>query len=481
VLHRCTSSAEKRKSEEAARSPERVGDIYYALMYNTTMHAKPLNLIGRGAEWAALERLLDMRAALGIVYGARRSGKSYLLAKYCEAAGGLHYQAVQGTQGLQLDDLGDYIGRHLGVGRLRFESWSEAFEQIARLTLPILVIDEFSYLVDTSPDLASIVQRHVDRRVGPTLVLCGSAVSSMTALVEPTAPLFGRSVATITPPPLAGRDLMELWGLSSPQMALYVDSAVGGLPGYRPLLRSPRGVDSWMTNEVLAASSPLLDAAEASFADIAEVGQRGPCRSILWAVAQGNTTPTRISTVCGIPATALPRPLRTLERVGLLARVPDPVRTRRDRYELADPYLRFWLSIIQPARSQLLAGRSDQIWNAVRSTTWPAQIVGPRWESLVRSHVAGMHDGAIVGATVVSSPTTRKPAEVDVIAVRDGAVVAIGEAKLRRMGTADAVRLSTVRDALGMPGAQLILASAKGFDARIPAAVLTIGPSDVYG
>lgn len=54
----------------------------------------------------------------------------------------------------------------------------------------------------------------------------------------------------------------------------------------------------------------------------------------------------------------------------------------------ADPHLRLWLSIIAPNRPLLQAGRAQEIWSRVRDTTWRSQVLGPRWEAVVRDHIA---------------------------------------------------------------------------------------------
>ncbi len=63
-----------------------------------------------------------------------------------------------------------------------------------------LILDEFPYLVDQTPELPSILQAWWDREAvhSPLLiVLCGSQLSAMAALGQESAPLFGRFNAGI--------------------------------------------------------------------------------------------------------------------------------------------------------------------------------------------------------------------------------------------------------------------------------------------
>lgn len=452
------------------------------------MIAKPPELIDRESEWRALSRFVDRRQRLAVVYGPRRVGKSYLLDALCRVTGGRRHQAITGTPTAQLDDFGRTLGEWLGAGPLQLSGWADALDRLARLDAPVVVVDELPYLTESSPELTGALQRHVDAGAGPPIVLAGSSLSTMTDLISAQAPLYGRSAAVVVPAPFAGPDLATLWRTDDPVAALWIDAAVGGLPGYRPLLDPPAGdLDRWMVDEVLAAGSPLLDAAEAALVDAAPQAGRGVHRTILAAIAAGNRTFSTIARVAGQPTGALTRPLAALEHAGLVTRVADARRSRRDTYDLADPHLRTWLTIIAPHRTALQAGRAEAVWASVRDTTWRAQVLGPRWEAVVRQHVAGGRDdhlGAadVVGATVVADRAARTSREVDLLATRAGEVVALGEAKLRRLGAGDLDRLRHVRDLLGAPGAALVLASVEGVDDDVAGLddVVAIGPADVY-
>jgi len=455
-------------------------------VYHAEVLVKPKSMIDRDLEWSALDRFCERGQRLAIVYGPRRVGKSFLLDAVCGAAGGRRYQAITGVAATQLADFGCELGQWLGAGPLSIDGWADALERLARVDLPCVALDELPYLTEVTPELPSLLQRYVDAAEGPALILSGSALSVMSDLVEARAPLYGRASAVVVPTPLAGPDLATLWGSGNPLATLWVDAALGGLPGYRPLVEPPGADrDGWMVEEVLAPGSPLLDAAEADLANVPELpALRGVYRAILAAIAGGDRSFGAISRVAGLPSGALSRPLATLQRAGLVERVPDPLRSRRDRYELADPHLRLWLSIVAPNRSRLQAGAAPEIWKRVGTTTWPSQVLGPRWEAVVRAHLAqtGERFGGVdsVGVTTVSDRSRRQSHELDLVAMRDNRIVALGEAKLRRLGASDLDRLVRVRKLLDAPEAKLVLASATEIDSSHPE-VIAVEPGDVYG
>ncbi len=453
------------------------------------MLVKPQNLIDREAEWTALERFIERHQRLAVVYGPRRIGKSFLLDALCAAAGGRRYQAITGVAATQLADFGRELGGWLGAGPLRLDGWADALDRLRHLQTPFVVIDELPYLTDEAPELTGVLQRYADSSAGPSLVLAGSAMSVMSGLIASRAPLYGRAGAVVVPTPFTGAHLRALWETDA-LGALWIDAALGGRPGYRPLVAPPAGdLDAWMTEELLAPGSPLLDAAEADLAEIPDPSAlRGAYRAILGAIAGGERAFSSISRVAGMPSGALSRPLAALERAGLVERVPDPLRARRDRYELADPHLRLWLSIIAPSRSLLQAGRAAEVWSSARDTTWRSQVLGPRWEAVVRAHLAGGfvdRVGAVdaVGVTTVSDRGLKRAHEVDVVALRGGRVVALGEAKLRALGGSDLARLLRIRELLRAPTATIVLASATRVEppADAPPELVAIEPADVYG
>jgi DNA-binding transcriptional ArsR family regulator len=450
---------------------------------------KPQWLLDRELEWAALERFVERRGRLAVVYGPRRVGKSFLIDALCGSVGGRRYQAIPGVSATQLADFGRELGGWIGAGPLLLDGWADAIERLSRVPAPLVAIDELPYLTEESPELAGVLQRYADAGDGPSLILAGSAMSVMSDLIASQAPLYRRAGAIVVPAPFGGAHLSALWGTTDPLGALWVDAALGGRPGYRPLVASPgKDLDAWMTDELMAPGSPLLDAAEADLAEIPDpVALRGVYRAVIAAIAAGERTFSSISRVAGLPSGALSRPLAALQRAGLVERVPDPLRARRDRYELADPHLRFWLAVIAPNRSLLQAGRAKEVWDRLGGTSWRSQVLGPRWEAVVRAHLAG---GAVpgvgvvdaVGVSMVSDRELRRAHEVDVVALRAGRVVALGEAKLRALGGDDLERLLRIREIMRVPDAMIVLASATGvtLPRDAPSDVVTIEPADVY-
>ena len=77
--------------------------------------------------------------------------------------GGFYFQAVEEQRSQALAAIGAALGRHLAVprGQLAFTDWDAAIDALTALprngTPVLVVLDEFPYLVQHSPELASVL------------------------------------------------------------------------------------------------------------------------------------------------------------------------------------------------------------------------------------------------------------------------------------------------------------------------------------
>src|SRR5262249_62129404 len=200
---------------------------------------------------------------MGRVLGRRRNGKSFLLEALTEAVGGLYLTAVQEEGRVPaLQRSSEAIAGHAGVPAraLRLGGWEEALftalDVVNRIPgAPLLVIDELPYLLQHSPEIPGLLQLLYDRSQSgkaPSgrIVLCGSAMSVMSALLSGTKPLRGRAVLDLRLPAFDYRTAPTHWQGAHPQTAFLIDACLGGAPGDRPLAPAARPqstaeVDDW--------------------------------------------------------------------------------------------------------------------------------------------------------------------------------------------------------------------------------------------
>lgn len=476
---------------------------------------KPADVFDRGEEWADLAEFVSSQSPgtrIAVVYGRRRQGKSYLLRRLADGAGGLYHLATEQAELVSLRRFGDSLANwaRLPVGSFGFGDWEQALRTAAEVLTKrsgltassgypaLLVLDEFPYLIQETAGLPSIVQSLYDD-LGPgagpcgglalRLVLCGSAISVMGDLLSGTKALRGRAALEQRIRPFSYRDTRDYWGIENPAAAFAHHALIGGTPGYRELVPDPRipedpsRLGGWLARNVLRPSMPLFDEARRVVHEDPRIRDTAAYSSVLAAVAAGESSPTKIGGLLGRPANSLEHQLSTLASAGFIERRHDLLLDRRPVITIADPMVRLHQLVIEPYLADLEAGRADQIWTEVTHTV-ESKIFGPHFEALAAewtAKYAAIEAGLVigpVGKAVIACREHRTSHEIDVLALTRGArprtagapVAFIGEAKHRdrRPGLTELRRLHHMRELLTAAGhdatdAVLGLFSATGF------------------
>jgi AAA+ ATPase superfamily predicted ATPase len=457
----------------------------------------PPDMVGRADEWQWLSDFATSDEAgpsLGIVSGRRRVGKSFLLQSLVEQMGGFYYAAVRGLQAEALADLGEKLGAYLGAGApLAFSSWSDAVDRLIALGQDgrrLVVLDEYPYLLEHTPELDSYFQRALGVRrsssrkaLPPTrIILCGSAISVMREVLGGTAPLRGRAGLTLRVSPFDLRTARELHGCRDLETAFRIHAVIGGVAAYAremvdgDLPSGPEDFDRWVTERVLSARSPLLSEIPLLLSEdpvLSKARKPNLYHATLGAIARGNHAFGKITGTLGISGTSLQPVLDVLTSTELIERVEDPVRQKRPTYHPADQLLRFHYAVIRPHQARLLRAGADTsaIWASLQGT-FRSRVLGPAFEAAARDWVRheapdDMLEGPAVhvGDSVVILQGGDE-VQLDVVVAADDAdepgkrtILAIGEAKAgRRLDARVIDRLTAARSALGprAAGAKLL-------------------------
>lgn len=465
---------------------------------------KPDHLFDRTHEWGALTAFgaaARPGASLGLVYGRRRQGKTYLLQSLIEERGGFYWTALSQSSQQNLDrlaaDYAAFTGQRAGS---RFDDWSQAFTALLALgegrDEPItVVVDEFPYLLDGDAALPSILQAllaprgEAVRRWKTSLILCGSALTTMQGLLTASAPLRGRASLELFVHPFGYRDAARFWEVSSrPATAMRLHALVGGTPAYRLMAghQAPGDdaeFDAWVEQALLDPASAMFREGQALLADEIRPSDRALYTAVLVAIASGRTRRGEIAATLGRSEGALAHPLNALVAARLVEPAADALRQKRTTFRLAEPMLRFHHLVIEPNEAQLARGRGPALWRSLQDTV-SSRIYGPHFEHLARTWCLEHAEEATLGgtalsvaATTVACRTHRSGHELDVVVAAGPAgdarrVVAIGEAKWRAepCDVAHLERLEHARDVLGAVGARLLLFSRSGFTRGLHAA-----------
>jgi AAA+ ATPase superfamily predicted ATPase len=312
----------------------------------------------RGAELAELNAAAAS-GGLMVVFGRRRVGKTRLLVRWVEQRKGLYSQAIEGASKLQLDQVFRDIKDKLAT-TLVPKSWGELLEL---LTLQkrkrwIFCLDEFPYLVASDPSLPSVLQRWLDHAKSKEnlLILSGSSTRMMNDLfLNRSAPLYGRARKLLHVEPMSYGAFCGACRLKPADEESFNRFAlVGGIPKYWEFVDTRKSAVD-LAEELFFGFAPYLDEEPARV--LRDEGIAGlNAVSVLEAIGRGAEKPSEIASRIGTVQTNLPRVLQQLLDASVLEReLPFGESTRstkRTRYRIRDPSLRFWFRVYSPHRTR---------------------------------------------------------------------------------------------------------------------------------
>jgi hypothetical protein len=401
-----------------------------------------VGLIDREPEMASLESAASQAAAgvpqLVVVWGRRRVGKTFLLSHFVRDRRAVFFGATQQAQGVELSRLADAVRRDLGeeaadLAGGGFSSWEAAlrfFAAVAREQPLVVVLDEVPYLTASTQGFASVVQAvwdHLPAGTQLTLVLCGSAIGMMEAMIGAGGALRGRPTLTLRLSPIEPVPARAFLPKLEPAAFLEAYAACGGYPLH---LRAWDQHASCEANLLRVAGAPggiLLEDAESMLAE--ELTHAGGYARVLAAIGRGRT---RYAQIASESDQRIERPLEILMRAGLISkRLPvGAPRGARASYEIADPYLAFWFSVLYSDIPQIEAGQGRAVLNR-RNPSWQRHL-GSVFEDVARAHARRLATrGELPSDLVIDRwwATSGEPCEVDVLGIRGTRSVLLGEAR----------------------------------------------------
>ncbi len=372
-----------------------------------------------------------------VLYGRRRIGKSALLQNLINEDS-IFYQADINEAQVQRTFFAAQIASVIkGFDRVSYPDWNTLFMQAngqfkQRVTV---VIDEFPYLVQSSPELPSVIQKIIDQKHNSMfhLIICGSSQQMMQGLVlDRSAPLFGRAHRIMQLLPMDIHWLQQALKLN-PIQAVEEYSIWGGVPRNWELRSEYKSLEKAAKSLILDPYGILHEEPLRLFMD--DLKNAVQPISIASLIGMGANKLSEIAARLNKPATSMNRPLQNMIETGYIKR--DTCwgemgkNSKKTIYRLLDPLSRFYFSYVVPNQSILQRGLKNKVWDDV-SRHWPI-YVSETWEELCRQSVSKM---SVDGKSFMPAQRWWQQsklsgsAEIDIIAESlDGSCLLIGEAK----------------------------------------------------
>jgi AAA+ ATPase superfamily predicted ATPase len=417
--------------------------ILLGLMFSRTGPHREgrVDFFGRLAERRVLGEQYSRASSFSVLYGRRRVGKTRLIIESLRGRRSIYFSATESSQPELLRQFLRLLAEHFEeplLQRAVATSWDEALRMLedrrrgARL---IVVFDEFQWAVAASPDLPSTLQRfwdHAWKRGRFHLVLCGSYLSFMEReVLAARRPLFGRRTAQLVIRPFSALDVLDLYGSAPAAHVLPIYFVFGGIPAYLEHVVPTHSLRENIVRSLLDEGAPLRE--EPVFLLREELRDFRVHTAILMAIASGATQVQEIALRTGVAETKLGYYLAPLLELGYLERwvsiekahLPS---SKKSRYRLIDPLLRFHFRFVQPFQSQLEHHGAQVVYRRYIHGTLQAYF-GFSFELLVRE-LLPLYLQARYGALCEALGSYwNRTAQVDVVARRDDGITHLVECR----------------------------------------------------
>ena len=352
-----------------------------------------LNFVGRKEELVDLnKRFKSKQFEFVVIYGRRRVGKTTLIKKFLEDKEGIYFLCDKAGTERNASRLKKKISAHFNEPAIESNDLYEIFgyleKRIKKRT--IIVLDEFSYLVEKDGSIPSIFQNIIDetlKNTNCTLILCGSSMSMMErGVLSFKSPLYGRKTAHMKIKELTFKEIIKYYPKNSIEKNIEFYSSIGGVPFYLEKFSSKKDAIENIMDEIFSKTGGLYE--EVEFLLKEEFREPDIYKSILSAIASGNTRLVDVAHKSQIPAHNLPKYLKPLISLGIIIKQYSILdkRNKKPRYYIKDNYINFWFRFCEPFKSDLELNELEAPINYLKQNF--NSYVGTRFEELIREQFA---------------------------------------------------------------------------------------------
>lgn len=324
------------------------------------MRAKNIN---RLQEIKRLDRLANSeKSEIAVIWGRRRLGKTRLLLEWSQKHNGIYFTADESTPAVQRKYFSLALEQVLpGFSDVEYPDWSTLLARFAKDAHYIgwrgpLIIDELPYIIASSPEFASVLQRFADhdaKRLNLIMALCGSSQRMMqSAILNGSSPLYGRASEIIKLNPISAGYMGEALGLKNSIEIIKSYGVWGGIPRYWELVKNIDGtIFEKIDHLVLDPISILNDEPNRLLLEEGSIN----LRPILDAIGLGAHRLSEVASKIGQPVTSFTRLIHRLLELDIIEKeipfgIPEH-NSKRTLYKIKDPFMRFWFEVVAPRRS----------------------------------------------------------------------------------------------------------------------------------
>ncbi len=372
-----------------------------------------MRFIGRNFELAQLaETEKSSEAALIVVYGRRRVGKTTLIEKAFENRRLLKFEGVEGKpDAFQIAHFAATLRRFFKRSRLEFAvpaTWTEAFTLLAECVSKgtwTIYLEELQWMANYRPDLISELKPIWDnllrRNRNLLCVLCGSSPSFFLSEVIRSRSLHNRSSLDLRLDEFPIHEAASFLGQPSLQSLFDAYLSVGGIPIYLEKLKSASSFYLSLCHHSFRKNAFFATEFEKVF--VSSFGNNRIYRRIVQVLGQrGHCTRDKIAKDVGVQSGGtLTTMLLDLEECGFIRRVVPLDKSNSSLlsyYAIQDPYLHFYFKFIEPHAQSIQNGDFQRHPERVMNTRSYRQWLGFAFERFCRKNAMSIAERLGFGA-----------------------------------------------------------------------------------
>ena len=337
--------------------------------------------IGRKLELERLKALHQKRMpALCVVKGRRRIGKSRLIGEFAQISGSQRFWSFAGLapeDQISAQEQRDHFGRQLAwmlkSPPMTFQDWSDAFEHLSLHVKSgdIVLLDEISWMGSKDPSFIPKLKAWWDKQTTPVvLVFCGSVSTWIEENILKSTAFFGRVNLTLSLEPLSipeSAEFLRVRGMKLSHYDLYkLLSIVGGVPWYLEQFNASVTADENIKQLAFEKNGLLVTEFDRIFHDLFN-GKGTTYKKILDSLKDGARTLSEIrQSIEFAHSGTFSAMMDHLIVAGFVIKqslwsfkTAEPL--KQSLYRISDPYMRFYLKVIEPNLNAILDGGFNQV------------------------------------------------------------------------------------------------------------------------
>ena len=454
---------------------------------------------GREIERKKLHTMIQTDGQMiSLIYGRRRIGKSELIKQVLKESDvkSIYYECKQTTEQNNVDSLAELIGETFDFPKPAFENIENLlqflFKKSEQETM-ILVLDEYPYLRENSKGLDSVFQSVIDHYKDTSkmkMIICGSYVDTMKALLAKQNPLYGRIDLTIHLKPMDYYESALFYAEFSDEDKVRLFSVFGGIPYYNRLIDPKKSVRENIIDLIASPGARLEN--EVSMYLNSEISKITNANEVFEALAKGFSRYKDIldqSNVSSGPA--LVDILDKLIRMDVVAKeapINDENNKKKSGYFISDNLSLFYYKYIFRNMSRMNIMDTDIFYDKYIADDFETKYVPKCFETickqyLIRKNRKGLMDEIFekIGKYYYDDPIEKKNGEFDIVSMDDKGYI-FYEAKFRKEPVTESMVQNEIRQVAqtGLKCYRYGFFSKAGFSCEKKEERILIGINELY-